>query len=427
MGHKRVPFWRVVAEMEALPNGTLARRAGVAWRREPATGEADLPRRLARLADASPGAVVAFASVHGPLARRTSVLHQAPEPHARAGLHQLASGLADQVGEALGELRSGAPLSSASARMLEFGEIMAVLPADVWRAAQQVLAGDDGSVASPEQEDQPIDVGAALTLLGETMYAHAREQGEQAFDPAAAVQSLEVVERWLRVMAGLDDAPPALLSVGGMVPALREVMSSYPDLFARPELAPEGSRAGAELMQDIATETIDEWRAAAVEVGVLVAAVQLLRRAERGGLGTGDKNRLLEAVRAAEALDGSPRISAAEFADRARPVLRARLEGRLLEGGVWPVRTGSTVGTYWRAIAALWQSLTGELPPRQCVQPGCPSLIPPHGNRRYCDAHRTARRREAMRHRRAGIDSTVLSDKSIWKGRTTRGRRSSGA
>lgn len=402
MRHKRVLFWRVVAEMEPLPDGTLARRAGVAWRREPATGEVDMPRRLASLADASPEAMAAFASVHGPLARRTSVLHQAPEPHARAGLHQLFAVLGDQVGEALAELRSGVPLSSAAARMLQFGDIMAVLPADVWRAVDLVLTGDEESVAALEQDGQTLDVGAALTLMGETMNALAGKQVGSVIDRATALRSLEVPERWLWVMAGLDEAPPALQSAGGMVPALREVLSSYPDLFARPELAPEGSRAGAELMQEIATETIDEWRAAAAEVGVLVTAVQLLRRTERGGLSTKDKARLLEASHAAEALDGSPGLSAVEVADRARPVLRARLEGRLLEGGAWPVRAGATVGTYWRAIAGLWQSLTGELTPPRCAEPACPSLIPPHGNRRYCDAHRAARKREAMHRYRAG-------------------------
>lgn len=403
MGNRRVLFWRVAAEMEALPDGTLARRPGVAWRWEPATGEADLPRRLARLADASPEAIVAFASVHGPLAWRTSVLHQAPEPQARAGVHQLSAVLADQVGEALAELRSGVPLSSAAARMLQFGDIMAVLPADVWRAVDLVLAGDEESVAALEQDGQTLDVGPALTRMGEKMYALAGEHGGPVVDRATALRSLELLQRWLWVMAGRDEAPPALQSAGGMLPALREVVSSYPDLFARPELAPEGSRAGAALMQEIATETIDEWRAAAAEVGVLETAVQLLHRTERGGLSTEDKTRLLEALHAAEAFDGSPRLSAAEVADRARPVLRARLEGRLLEGGAWPVRARATVGTYWRAIAGLWQSLTGELPPRRCAEPTCPSLIPPHGNRRYCDAHRAARRREAMRHRRAGI------------------------
>lgn len=402
MGRKRVLFWRVVAEMEALPDGTLARRPGVAWRWEPATGEGDLPWRLASLADASPEAMAAFASVHGSLARRTSVLHQAPEPHARADLHQLFAVLADQVGEALAELRSGAPLSPAAARMLQFADIMAVVPADVWRAVDLVLAGDEESVATLEQDGPTFHVGAALTLMGETMYALAGKQGGSVIDRATAMRSLEVLERSLSLMAGLDEAPLALQSAGGMVPAIREVLSSYPDLFARPELAPEGSRAGAALMQEIATETIDEWRAAAAEVGVLETAVQLLHRTERGGLSTEDKTRLLEALHAAGAFDGSPRLSAAEVADRARPVLRARLEGRLLEGGAWPVRAGATVGTYWRAIAGLWQSLTGELPPRRCAEPVCPSLIPPHGNRRYCDAHRAARKREAVRRRRSG-------------------------
>jgi hypothetical protein len=386
--------------MEALPNGILARRPGAAWRWEPANSEAGLARRLARLADAPPGTIVAFASLHGPLARRTSVLHQAPEPDARAGLHQLFAGLADQVGEALAELRVGARLSPAAARIVQFGEIMAVLPADVWPALQLVLAGDEEGLASLEQ-GPPLHVGAGMTLLAETMYAHATEHHEGVTDSSGAIQRLEIVERWLWVMAGLDEAPPALQSAGGIASAIRMVSSAYPELFGRPELASEGSRLGAELMQDIATETIDEWRAAGAEIEVLVTAVDLLKRAETGGLRANDKRRLLRALHGAGAADGFPRMSAAEVADRARPVLRARLEGRLLDGGAWPLRAGATVGTYWRAVGGLWQSLTGDALPQPCAVSSCPNLIPPHGNRRYCEAHRAARKRDQMRRRRS--------------------------
>lgn len=396
-----VLFRRFVVETGAGADGALRPVTGAPWRSERAVGEAGLDRRLAALATASPDAISAFASTYGFLREKAAALRSQPEPVAR-GLMQLA-GLrgTDDIRAAIEWVDSGCPRPAPASTVMLI-QAVELLPASALDSLELLAHGASDSEAEAALTFDPEAV--LPDLMASALPAAMAAQPTlptSATDRAQLRRKLEAFEWMMRIYAGLEEAPAAWTEVGGSVGATMTLFTSVPEAFAHPELGVEESRAGSELMVNLATESVDEWRAAAAEFGPAVEAVDLVLRVQVLGLKGEEKARLRKLC--LELTDGytPPNLTAVELAERAAPMLRAQLEADMTRGGVWPVRGGAIAGVYWRALVVLWTRLTDQRPPLACAEEGCGALLPPHASRLFCDTHRLARHRDLMRTQRA--------------------------
>jgi hypothetical protein len=132
--------------------------------------------------------------------------------------------------------------------------------------------------------------------------------------------------------------------------------------------------------------------------------VGLVHRALSGqGVTADQKAALLDLYVDAAGFRPQVDLSAAEVAERLRPLLAARIEGELLAARWWPVRRAGVAGVYVRALLALWADLNQAAPPLACATPDCSGIVPPTRNRRYCDACQAVRRRQSVRRTRARV------------------------
>ncbi len=105
----------------------------------------------------------------------------------------------------------------------------------------------------------------------------------------------------------------------------------------------------------------------------------------------------------ADAAGFRPRVplSAAEIAERLRPLVAAQIEAELTATRSWPLQRGALRGVFTRALVSLWADLTDAAPPLQCATAGCSGTLPPTRNRHYCETCQADRRRDAVRRSRA--------------------------
>jgi hypothetical protein len=292
-------------------------------------------------------------------------------------LMQAVSALPDEALDSLELMASGAPESEAEA----------ALTFDAWAVLPDLMA-----------TALPAAIAAPPTLPA------------SAADRARLRRKLVILEWMTRILGGMEEAPAAWTELGGTVGATMTLLTSTPEAFAHPELGVEESRHGSELMAELASESVEEWRAAASELARAGEAVDLVLRARSSSLSHEEKARLRKLC--LELTDGHTpaNLTAAELADRAGPLIRTRLEADMERGGVWPVRSGAIAGVYWRALVSLWRRLTDERPPTLCAAEGCDAIVPPHASRMFCHEHRLARHRDVMRARRTtgrGTSSTA--------------------
>lgn len=396
-----VMFRRFVVATGAGADGVLHPVPGAPWRSERAVGEAGLDRRLAALASASPDAISAFASTYGFLREKTAALRSQPEPIAR-GLMQLAGQReADDIRAAIEWVDSGCPMPAPGSTVMLI-QAVELIPASAFDSLE-LLA--NGASDSETEAALTFDPWAMLPdLVASALPAAIAAQPTlptSAANRARLRHKLEAFEWMMRMYAGMEEAPAAWNEMGGTVGATMTLLTSVPEAFAHPELGVEESRAGSELMANLATESVEEWRAAAAEFGPAVEAVDLILCTQQAGLSHDEKTRLRKLC--LELTDGytPPDLTAIELAERAAPMLRSRLEADMARGGVWPVRSGVIAGVYWRALVVLWTRLTDERPPLACAEEGCEALLPQHASRLFCDMHRRVHHRDLMRAQRA--------------------------
>ena len=396
---------RVVADLHIDPAGNLRPRRGVVWRIEPARGEAGLHRRLAALADAPAPRIVAFASAYGLLRRPTPSPLDMPEPASRALTTAIGQEDADNSVRLREWLESGASgeLPPGTSATLVATALYASLPEWFLDAFDLILAGADAGATSGRVEDF---LSALLSMAAATGPAASLLLAEPArlaaIDRDRLLRALRVNEWAVRMLAGLDEPPAAIAALGGPDAILRSILDTMPDAIAVPELLDGPDGPATQFVQSLAQESVQDWHDAGRFFRDQIQTVGLLQRALAGeGLSAGQKANLLDLYADAAGFRPQVPLSAAEIAERMRPLLVARIEGELATARSWPLRRGAAAGLYVRALLAFWADLSQAVPPVTCVTPDCLSSVPPTRNRRYCDACQTERRRQSVRRTRA--------------------------
>ncbi len=396
-------FSRVVAEMEAGPDGVLRPRPGVLWRSESARGETDIHKKLAALAGASETRIASFASTYGPLRLGTAPLQAAPGPIVRAALMGISHQLLDDVARVRAWLDSGSggPAPAGVADLLPVAGWLAGLPERVDRARHLLQEGapeaDIEAVLGPGGFDPAPYLGGML----ESAMVHRGRLYDPLTDRDRLVTAIDLLE-WLgRIVGGIDDEPEASAALGGSAEAMRTLLVNMPEAFAHPELADDRSIEGATKMANLAAESVDDWRAASDAMAAWIEAARLVRRALAKGLTEAGKDRLASEYKSLTGSEPARSLTAADLAERAKPLLVANVEVGLHRAGVWPMRRGVPLGLYWRALVALRAELTDEGPLISCATAGCDGKFTLTRNRLYCDTCRAVRRRENVRNSRA--------------------------
>jgi hypothetical protein len=221
-------------------------------------------------------------------------------------------------------------------------------------------------------------------------------------DPTRVRRALRMNEWVSRVYAGLEEVPDALAAIGGPDDLVRQFMTTLPEAYAIPELLDGPHGQATTRAEELATETVSDWHAAARDIGAHVRGLDLIRGALRSdGLTTADKRDLADLYADLAAYRSPLAPSAAELAERTRPLLATRIESEIATIDTWPVRRAALAGLYVRALVAAWRELTEASPPIVCATAGCDGTVPPGRNRRYCDRCQADRRRESVRRSRS--------------------------
>jgi hypothetical protein len=408
-----VLFRRFVVETAIDAEGVLRPVPQAPWRSEPAIGEADLDRRLAALADASPNAISAFASTYGFLRRKVAVLRDLPEPVARGHLQIAGQRGADDMRAVIDWVDAGCPNPPPEGASLAI-QAASALPDDLLNATELMMQGaPDAEIEGVLSVDPQVLVPDLMASRLPAAVATPPQSPRTPEERALLRRKLEVLEWVSSIFGGTEEPPAALAGIGGTVGATMSLLTGLPEAFAHPELGNEASRAGSELMAQLAPESIHEWRDAADWIARARESVRLVLRTRRSGLSADEKARLRRLC--LELADGyiPPTLTTAELAERAAPLLQTGLEMEMARGGVWPPKSNAIAGAYWRALVVLWSRLTDRRPPSLCASAGCTEMLPARQNRQYCDRHRRTRKRDAMRARRAAkpsaspVDSTA--------------------
>jgi hypothetical protein len=230
-------------------------------------------------------------------------------------------------------------------------------------------------------------------------------------EPDRVRRSLRLTEWAVRIFAGLDDLPPAIAGAGGPDAMLRSVTTHVPDAFVFPEASHLDPEALANRVQEYSTERADDWRVEAAKLARTCRGLDLILSAlGTKGLPQPERDELFEIY--AELLKRRPdvRLTSAEVAERAAPLLAQRLQADLASIGGWPLDTTAPVGLHARALIAAWRELTGKKPPIRCRTPGCGRAVTATRNRDCCDSCKVERRREDVRRSRAKSRRTKAAD-----------------
>lgn len=130
---------------------------------------------------------------------------------------------------------------------------------------------------------------------------------------------------------------------------LRQMMVNAPEVFDVPELLDGPDGRVTAYIRALTIETVDDWREAARVVGTRVRALDLIGAALRAdGISDADKRDLVslyaDLARYRSPLD----LSAAEIADRVRPILTSNIEAELAALGAWPMPRAGLAGLWVR-------------------------------------------------------------------------------
>lgn len=412
---------RVVTEYVLERGGELRAANAGAWRIEPATGESNLHRALARLPE-HPDAFARAASTYGPLRLGTELIALIPDA------------AWDEMGVILGQLalpewieasdwiahgcRGAMP--SVLANAMPLIEAAASLPPSIRRYLDLMLEGasaSDRAVAVKEAERDAADwrpeLAQSATINALDVIARGSSAQGRAIAPEGAVAVRTpcedeaiawAVRFFVALQAALagEAAPPAGIDMTGIVGS---AIAAFPDLVRSLETAAdtEDDQTLGRLVEHLRAETVAGWLAASREMRHWVAAVDVRKRADAGTLRASDLDELrslipvlLDGTNAG--LDGA--TTAGELVELLMPRLTARLRRVLAASRAWPYPADRVVGTYGRAHWAVWFEFTDERPPQVCATASCGETFPAHGNRRYCDAHRLIRDRKRKQKRR---------------------------
>jgi hypothetical protein len=391
---------RRVTEFVVTPDGMLAPAPNAPWRLEEAVGEANLHRRLASLSPA-PEAIAAAASRYGPLRFRADVLSVVPE------------GNWEQIGLGLGQ--ASLPEWLSAAEWIERGhegptplallqlrpmlEVLVSLPPTARRVLDLKTTDSDPAELAEAlrlaEEMEPAWDGERFVGSIQNAPVLAGDGSDANWPPRteAFAWAVGLVVRMQSMLAGLDPMPMGL-EVG---PVIRDAITTMPESL-QPIQPGNGDNPLVRLAHHVAEEKVEDWRNVIAEMCAWVNAIELRKRADEGTL-LGDMSGLRSLV--ATLLDGMSAgtegaTTSGEFETLLRPRLRGSLKAKLHAAGVWPYPANEisrTVGTYARALWAVWFEFANERPPQACVTPGCAATFSAHGNRRYCDSCRLLRDR----------------------------------
>jgi hypothetical protein len=396
-GRESVLLQRVVIDVEVGPEGRLQPRAGAALRSEPARGEVAIHRRLAGLETAPDARIAGFASIRGFLRRRSLPALSAPSSEAMTTI--IGQEAMDDSARAQEWFERGAvgPPPEGTNDTVAAVVLFATMPGELLDAFDAFLGG-----AAPAPIAPAAFYGLALPVAAATGAAalpYLADAGHiRTIDPSRVRQAFRMNEWACRLAAGLEPVPEVLSAIGGPDDFIRQLTANVPEAYAFPELldGPDG-RATA-FMRTITIETVDDWRTAARDMGALVLALDHLRGAlATAGMTRAEKTQLAHLYTRLAEYRAPASLTAAEIADRVRPLLKSHIESELESLGVWPVRRGAPAGVYVRALLAAWAELTQVAPPTACATSGCAGVAPATRNRRYCDSCQANRRRETVR------------------------------
>lgn len=401
-------FQRVVVDVEIGPGGCLQPRPGATWRSEPARGEATIHRGLTALVDQPDARIAAFASAHGLLRRHVGGVLGASGPTSAAATMAIGQeGVDDseRVQDWLDRGAIGAPPPGTEDTVL-LVELYAALPDSMLDTFDSFMDGAEAPTSTVPSDLYRVVVPVLIVTRKAIAQYSPDPRRLRQLDPGRVRRALRLSDWVHRVVGGLDDVPEPLAAVGGSDAFLRQLTTNLPEIFIAPELLDGPDGLANEYLHALATETVDDWHAAARDLGARVRAVDLVRGAlQPEGISRTDKGELASLY--AELADyRSPLdLAAAEIADRVRPLLARSIESELAGLDSWPIRRGGLVGLYPRALVAAWTELTEASPPKACATPGCTGTVPPTRNRLYCDSCRASRRRDQAQRIRAGDTS----------------------
>ena len=400
----RVLLRRFVVDVQADADGVLRPRPGAAWRWEPATGEGAVHRGLASLAAATPERIAAFASRHGLLRETGSRVAAIGPIESQRALLPLGQRMADDMARAREKLLAGVDVRTDKdlREVLAFAAVMSELPERVRDGLDRATEGATGPVIEKAIGDALPDPAAFLATFGARVQPYLKGTKPIPAERAALLRGIEALEWFGRLMGGLDEQPEWIGELGGVHTGLMSLFGYLPEALLDPGLINERNRATVPAVEDLARESVEDWRRVARAFASRCSAVRLVRLATGGiGLDRDQASELAKLYRGLFDFDPPTNLSSAEFGDRVQPLLRAECEAMLTTAGVWPIRRGAVAGLYSRALVALWAELTSERPLVACATAGCPgSFVLVHG-RLYCDACQADRRREGVRSSRA--------------------------
>lgn len=398
-------FLRVVTDLEVDPAGNLRPCPGAAWHVEPARREAGLHRRLAALADAPAPQIVAFASAHGLLRRPVASPLDLPEPASRALTTAIGQEDADNSARLRDWLESGAigePPPGTKETLLATA-LYASLPDWFFDAFDLLLAGAEPGATSGTAQDflsSFLPMAAAAGPAASLLMAEPTIPADIGRD--RLLRALRVNEWAVRMLAGLDEPIAAIAALGGPDALLRSILDTLPEAIAVPELLDGADGPATHFMESLTEETIEDWHEAGRLFRDQIRTVHLLHRAlGANGVTLEQKADLLDVHADAAGFRPRVQLSAADIAERTRPLLAARIEGELFAAHWWPAPRHAMAGLYVRALLALWADLTQTAPPLNCATPGCLSAVPTTRNRLYCGSCQAVRRRQSVRRSRA--------------------------
>jgi hypothetical protein len=401
-------FQRLVVDVELGPEGRLQPRAGAVWRPEPARRESSIHRRFVALAAAPDAQIVAFASIYGFLRRQGGGVLGTPGPASAALTAAVGQEAADDSIRVDDWLRGGAigDPPEGTADTIGFLALWASLPAAMLDAVDAYLDGTATPAPIALTDFVSIAVTSALAagVPGNPYLVDPRQI--RVIDPGRLRRALRVNEWVSRVIGGLEDVPESLAVFGGPDALLRLLATNAPEAMSAPELLDGPDGPVTAYMRSLATETVDDWRAAARDIGTRVRALDLIRRALRPqGITRADKRELADLYADLAAYRSPLSLSAAEIADRVRPLLASSIEVELAALGAWPMPRAGLAGLYVRVLVASWRELAGRSPDLACATPGCAGTVPMTRNRRFCEACRVDRRRDSVRWSRSRVVS----------------------
>ena len=405
-------YLRYVAEIQIGPDGRLLARPGAAWRPEPVRAEPTVHRDLAKLERAPARRIAAFASVHGLLRRKAGGALSQTGPSMALIATMAGQQSLDDAEIVRAWLEGGAhgDLPAGQEDTVALVAVFANLPDAMLDTIDAYL---DGTAEEPPTPDPAVAL-AAFAAGSAALAPHVPALVEHAgritdLDPARVRRGLRVSEWVCRVFAGLDDVPRTLAAMGGTGALLAALPAALPEALAVASLLDGPDGPVTAYINDLATETVDDWRDEAHQLADRVATTDLIHRALATGLTDAEARDLAKRFYKLAGFWAPAGIAPADLAERTRLLLARTIEAELQALGVWPVPRAAVAGLHVRALVAAWADLTGAAPPAPCQTEGCTNTVPATRNRYYCAPCIETRRRERARARRAAQRAASVS------------------